>query len=861
MLADRQIVGPYELIRKLGAGPFSDVWLASHAGGGAHIALKILTDPGLVAEFRRQHQIFSNAELRPVGGTPSLEVYYALRHPNIVRVQAIDAFHTPPYLVMDAVEGQDLRAVLHDRKVLPPQEALCILRHVLGVLVAAHAAGVTHCDLKPENILLTAQGAVRITDFGLGKVHADIARSLLLMGGSCIRRKQAIAGAYPYMSPELIRGGDPLPVDDLFALGIIACELLTGERPTLWLRAEELLAEVGLPPYICSAVQKALLRRSGRYPSAACMLTAVRAIARHSLKDRHHTILHDNTEADCQRPDAKFKLGIMYYQSPAGRRDHPEAVKLFRAAAEQGHSLAQYWLGFCLERGEGTAQNRPEAVRWFRAAAEQGQPDAQYRLARCCEDGTEVKRDTAQATFLYERAAENGNAFAQRELGLRLQTGRGVTVNIAEAAKWFRLAADGGDAAARYYLGECYEVGRGVPQDDAKAMEWYDAATGDARARAAYKRLEAKLDAEDEEDRTEPFREAAERGDAEAQFRLATEYLDAAGGFVSKRLPLRKSKRLFKAWRWLCSAAEQGHEQAKTRLSSWYEEEITFDCCCDAAERGDAEALARLGTFCLNPPGSPGETGNDFRDFVTKAFESLHSAAENGYLRAQIDLGDYYRNTTEEEERGHEREAVKWYRKAAEQGHAGAQFMLAQCYSNLGADMERRARREAACDHYREAAQWFRMAAEQGDADAQFRLAQGCGGMVSRRAAAEQGNADAQSNLAICYDERRCAPEDKAEAIKWFRMAAEQGHAGAQKELADGYLNGLGVPKDEEEAVKWYRKAAEQGHTEAMRSLARCYELGQGVPQDPAEASGWSQKAAERDAHRYDVPTFDDVPF
>jgi TPR repeat protein len=127
---------------------------------------------------------------------------------------------------------------------------------------------------------------------------------------------------------------------------------------------------------------------------------------------------------------------------------------------------------------------------------------------------------------------------------------------------------------------------------------------------------------------------------------------------------------------------------------------------------------------------------------------------------------------------------------------------------------------EGAPQDYAEAAKWYRKAAEQGVATAQWRL-----GSIYR--GAPPG-----------------VPRDYGEAVKWFRMAAEQGHASAQVALGVGYHEGQGVPQDDAEASKWYRRAAEQGNASAQYNLGLMYHSGGGVPQDNAEATNLYRLAA-----------------
>ena len=110
---------------------------------------------------------------------------------------------------------------------------------------------------------------------------------------------------------------------------------------------------------------------------------------------------------------------------------------------------------------------------------------------------------------------------------------------------------------------------------------------------------------------------------------------------------------------------------------------------------------------------------------------------------------------------------------------------------------------------------------------------------TQKKKLAEAGDAEAQYSLGKMCAEGEGAPQDFAEAAKWFRKAAEQGHADAQAGLGSAYHRGLGVPEDEDEAMKWFRKAAERGHADSQVKLGFAYMNGKGVPKDDVEASAW----------------------
>ena len=252
MFSEGETIGVYELIRRLGGGAFGEVWLVRHMELGAERAMKIPTDPDYVRQLRQEGKI-----------------QFQLGHPNIVETVDLNTMRDPPYFVMEYVEGSDLRQRLKASGKLPVAEALDILRQILDALDHAHAQGVLHRDLKPENILMTADGCAKITDFGLGKVQAEIAQSLLLSGSMMSSGGTSVGGTYDYMSPEQRRAEEPDPRDDIWAVGIIACELLTGRRPGG--RIDRVLSRGGVPQPLIDVIDKACEDPDYRYATAAEM--------------------------------------------------------------------------------------------------------------------------------------------------------------------------------------------------------------------------------------------------------------------------------------------------------------------------------------------------------------------------------------------------------------------------------------------------------------------------------------------------------------------------------------------------------------------------------------------------------------
>jgi eukaryotic-like serine/threonine-protein kinase len=239
----RVVDNKYRIEQLIARGGMGAVYRARDVRLDRLVALKVvraelLGDSEARQRFRREAQIVA-----------------ALQHPSIV---SIFDYGTLPdggaYLVMELVRGEDLRHVLQREGWLEPDRAMQILGAVCGAMEAAHREGVLHRDLKPENILLPGGPVVaKVLDFGVAKVVRDDAgeRETIASDGSLITAAGMIIGTPAYMAPEQLRGISPDARADIFSLGVIAFEMLTGELPfgrgTL---ADIVLAHArGVPPF------------------------------------------------------------------------------------------------------------------------------------------------------------------------------------------------------------------------------------------------------------------------------------------------------------------------------------------------------------------------------------------------------------------------------------------------------------------------------------------------------------------------------------------------------------------------------------------------------------------------------------
>src|SRR5579883_3311960 len=204
--------GPFVPIARLGEGTFGVVYRVRDPRSGAEYALKAMRD-AIVAED------FVERFLREMQTLASLD------HPGIVRIHG--SGRTPrgtPYCVMDLLEGEPLSALLARRGALPAREAAARLARIARAVGAAHARGIVHRDLKPENIIIGRDGAPKLVDFGFSFLEGTPAEERLTRSGDR-------AGTPSYMAPEQIDGKAPTTAVDVWALGVLLFQLVTGRLP------------------------------------------------------------------------------------------------------------------------------------------------------------------------------------------------------------------------------------------------------------------------------------------------------------------------------------------------------------------------------------------------------------------------------------------------------------------------------------------------------------------------------------------------------------------------------------------------------------------------------------------------------
>src|ERR1700716_368125 len=202
------IDGRYKVVSRLGSGGMAAVFLREDQHRGRKVALKLLhrrfaEDPGFVERFRREAQAAAG-----------------LQHPNVVGIYDRGRFGDTYYIAMEYLPGRSLKQLIRQEAPLDPVRAIDITIQILKAARFAHRRGVIHRDLKPHNVIVDDADQAKVTDFGIARA-----------GASDMTETGSIMGTAQYLSPEQAQGHAVSPGSDLYAVGVVLYELLTGRVP------------------------------------------------------------------------------------------------------------------------------------------------------------------------------------------------------------------------------------------------------------------------------------------------------------------------------------------------------------------------------------------------------------------------------------------------------------------------------------------------------------------------------------------------------------------------------------------------------------------------------------------------------
>jgi len=222
-------IGPYEVRRLLGKGGMGTVYLAADHALDRPVAIKVLPlhlseDEAIVARFQREARAIAK-----------------LRHPNLMHIYTVGEHEGRPYFAMEYVKGSTLAFVLAQTGPMPPAQAAQVAGEVLAALDKVHGAGIVHRDIKPANIMIDEDGRTILMDFGLARQAEEVP----------LTGDHTVLGTPNYMSPEQAKGDPVDPRCDIYSLGIVLYEMLTGAAPFKGKSSFEILRqhiESSVPP-------------------------------------------------------------------------------------------------------------------------------------------------------------------------------------------------------------------------------------------------------------------------------------------------------------------------------------------------------------------------------------------------------------------------------------------------------------------------------------------------------------------------------------------------------------------------------------------------------------------------------------
>ena len=426
--------GPFSLREELGRGSFGVVFRARETESRRELALKIMTRP---LQERQLSRFLREGELTA-----------SLRHPGIVRIHAAGEAEGLPYLSYELVaEGQTLRPFLRPER---REEALTLLEEVALALGHAHALGVVHRDLKPDNVLVTSEGKARVADFGLARRESDDA----------LTRTGAMVGTPSHMAPEQFRGEAATPATDVWALGVILYQALTGELPFQASALLELSVRVAQEPLVPAAkrapdvhpaldavCRQALAKDPAeRYPDGAAFAAAL-ARARLGLRE-------SVTRGRSRRVGLGAVLGLVLVSGAVWiSQPKPSPVELaLRQALDEELPPADLALALEAAEGEGSEGAAPA----LRAAAHlllasQGPPAARAAHARAAlQLGADPRRaELALALALVESPGASAELVAALERARAAGAPAALLSNLSlEEAEALRETGRGPEALA-----------------------------------------------------------------------------------------------------------------------------------------------------------------------------------------------------------------------------------------------------------------------------------------------------------------------------------------------------------------------------------------------------------------------------
>ena len=323
--------GRYRIIKQIGRGGMADVYLAKDLIlDGEEVAVKVLrtnyqTDPIAVARFQREARAMAD-----------------LDHPHIVRITDIGEEDGQQYLAMEYVAGLDLKRYIKEHHPLSNEEAVRIMGQILLAMRLAHTRGIVHRDLKPQNILLTPDGTAKVTDFGIAVAFAE----------TSLTQTNSMLGSVHYLSPEQARGSKATVQSDIYAMGIIFYEMLTGHIPydgdsavTIALQhfQKPLPSVIAENPSVPQALENVVIKATAkkltdRYQSVAEMYVDLSSSLSYNRRNEPKLMFNDTTKADTKTLPKVPQSTLTSIPKVQTQSPKPQTAKPSQQASEDNYA-------------------------------------------------------------------------------------------------------------------------------------------------------------------------------------------------------------------------------------------------------------------------------------------------------------------------------------------------------------------------------------------------------------------------------------------------------------------------------------------------------------------------------------------
>ena len=323
--------GRYRIVKQIGRGGMADVYLAKDLIlDGEEVAVKVLrtnyqTDPIAVARFQREARAMAD-----------------LDHPHIVRITDIGEEDGQQYLAMEYVAGLDLKRYIKEHYPLSNEEAVRIMGQILLAMRLAHTRGIVHRDLKPQNILLTPDGTAKVTDFGIAVAFAE----------TSLTQTNSMLGSVHYLSPEQARGSKATVQSDIYAMGIIFYEMLTGHIPydgdsavTIALQhfQKPLPSVIDENPSVPQALENVVIKATAkkltdRYQSVAEMYVDLSSSLSYNRRNEPKLVFDDATKADTKTLPKVSQSTLTSIPKVQTQSPKPQAAKPSQQVSEDNYA-------------------------------------------------------------------------------------------------------------------------------------------------------------------------------------------------------------------------------------------------------------------------------------------------------------------------------------------------------------------------------------------------------------------------------------------------------------------------------------------------------------------------------------------